>query len=313
MKHLSKWQVLGIVLSIVWAVGAWVHEHNADLDAANSFASLTYETCTNKKILAHDNDLSSCEKERGESAKNWLSMGNSDANEIFVALVPIPFFWLGGFILLYFVRAQVAGFRAVVPWSSLSLPKKALVVFCALASFAGLTFAAVAVLNLYVDTKVPVSPTPFVDVIASGTDLVTAEGTWVRTDLTNDSIANPLQFSKIECSRQEGRCIEATAFVTGSALGTDLNTFKIKSWTPNAIVFVNEEICATEVYTVDLNTKAVSGAGHLTNKETDYCKMGFKGKENWTLLLSNGFNVYWELRKKARPLPLRLVQTLFGN
>ena len=31
--------------------------------------------------------------------------------------------------------------------------------------------------------------------------------------------------------------------------------------------------------------------------------MKFKGKENWTVLLSNGFNVYWELRKKPRPMP----------
>lgn len=311
--RLSKWQILGVVLSIVWAVGAWVHEHNANLDAANSFGTLTYKVCTNEKLLAHESDLSMCENRRAQSISQWLKDGNSAADELLAALVPIPLFWLAGFILLYFIRAQIVGFGAVIPWSSLSPPKKAFVVGCAFAGFAALTFAAVTVLNLYVDTRVPVSLSPFVDVVPTDGDFVMVEGTWVRTDLTDDTIANPLQSSRIECRRQEGQCMEATAYVTGSTLGADLKTFDIKSWTPNAIVFVNEEMCATEVYTIDLNTKTVSGAGQLTNQKTNFCEMRFKGKENWTLLLSNGFNVYWELRKKARPLPLRLVQTFFGN
>jgi len=316
--RLSKWQILGIAVSVVWAVGAWRHEHNANIDAANFFGSLTYKNCTNEKLLAHNSDLSTCEIKRGQSISQWLKDGNSAVDEALIALGPVPFFWLAGFILLYFVRAQIAGFRAVISWSSLSLLKKAVVVACAFVSLATLAFGAVAVLNLYVDTIVPVSPSSFVDIIPTGSDFVTVEGTWVRTDLTNDSILNPLQFSLIECRRQEGRCVEATAFVAGSApgaaLGAELHTFDIKSWTPNAIVFADEDMCSTDIYTVDFNTKVVSGAGHLTNQETTFCKMKFiKGKETWTLLLSNGFNVYWELRKKARPLPLRLLQTFFGN
>lgn len=314
--RLGRWQALAVALSIVWAVGAWLHEHNANLDAANSFASLTYKNCTNKKLLTHDSDLSTCESEREQAITTWLTEDtNSTADEAMAALAPIPFLWLGGFILLFVIRAQIAGFGAVIQWSSLNLWKKGMVAGCALASFALLIFSSVAILNLYVDTLVPVSLPPFVNVIPAGTDVVTAEGTWMRTDLRDDTILNPLQFSRIECRRREGQCIEASAYVTGSApgavLGADLNVFEIKSWTLNAIVFVDEGLCSTQVYTIDLNTKAVSGAGHLTNQETNFCKMGFKGKDTWTLLLSNGFNVYWELRRKARPLPLRLVQTFF--
>lgn len=312
-RESRRWQIFGVVISIAWAVGAWSHSHNSDVEAAKAFGALTYKTCTNEKLLAHDTDLSSCESERTKNIDKWMRDGNSTANEIFVALVPIPFLWLAGLILLYFIRVQIAGLRAVVPWTILSPFKKAFVISCAFVSFAGLTFGVIAILNLYVDSKIPVSPSPFVDIIPTGSDFVAVAGTWVRTDLSDDTIANPLQTSRIECNRLEGKCIEATAFVTGSVLGTELHTFDIKSWTQNAVVFENQEMCATEVYTIDFNTKTVSGAGHQTNQETDYCKMGFNGKKHWTVLLSNGFNVYWELRKKARPLPLRLVQTAFGN
>ena len=67
------------------------------------------------------------------------------------------------------------------------------------------------------------------------------------------------------------------------------------------------------VYTIDLNTQTVSGAGHLTNQDTISCKMNFKSKDNWSFLLTNGFNVYWEQRKNVRPLPLRVLQAAFGN
>ena len=62
-----------------------------------------------------------------------------------------------------------------------------------------------------------------------------------------------------------------------------------------------------------LNAKSVSGAGHSTKKDDEYCKIYGGKEESWRYQLSNGFNVYWEQRKKARPLVLRLIQTLFGN
>jgi len=73
-------------------------------------------------------------------------------------------------------------------------------------------------------------------------------------------------------------------------------------------------MCASEVFTVDLNTKAVSGAGHLVNENDLACKSPLAhSKQSWSYQLVNGSKVYWELRQKARPLPLRLIQTLFGN
>jgi len=124
LKRLNGWQRAGLVLSILWAIGAGMHARNGDQEGAKSFADLSYKACTDQKLLAHDSDLSSCERERQANIAKWLNDGNSNANIAFLALVPIPFGWLAGFILLYVVRAQIAGFSAVVPWTALSRWKK---------------------------------------------------------------------------------------------------------------------------------------------------------------------------------------------
>jgi hypothetical protein len=308
----TAWVVLGIIASIAWAVSAWHHSQQSALESAQSFGALTYKTCTNQQLLAKNANLAQCERERDKSAEKWLKEGNYTANGLFIALVPIPFIWLTGIILLYVVRAQIAGFREVLPWGKLNIPKRIFLVLCACFTFAVIAFGVTVLLNMYVDSKVPVSLSPFVDVMPSG-DLVTVAGTWVRTDLTDDSIANPIQTSKIECYKLQGKCIESTAYVNDTLLGTDLQTFDIKQWTTDVIVFTDEDLCATATYTIDLHTQVVSGAGYLTNQDSNLCKMNFKSKERWSLLLSNGFNVYWKFRQQARPWLLRIIQSLFGN
>lgn len=309
----KAWIILGVFISIAWAVGAWHYSRQSALESAQSFGALTYKVCTDHQLLTHDSNPAQCEKKRDKSVKTWLKDGNYTANGLFLALVPIPFIWLAGVILLYFARAQAAGFREVLPWGKLNISKRIFLVLCACFAFAVVAFGVIALLNLYVDSKVPVSPPSQVDVISGGTDLVTVAGTWVRTDLTNDSIANPIQTSKIECYRLQSKCIESTAYVSNTLLGTDLQTFDIEKWTTDVIVFADESLCATTVYTIDLNTQVVSGAGHLTNHDSTVCKMNFKSKERWSLLLSNGFNVYWKLRQQERPWLLRTIQSLFGN
>lgn len=309
----KAWVVLGIIVSIAWAVGAWHHSQQSAHESARSFGALTYKTCTNQQLLANNTNLAQCERERDKSVEKWLKEGNYTANGLFIALVPIPFIWLAGITLLYFVRAQIAGFREVLPWVKLNVTKKIFVIICACFAFAVVAFGFIAMLNLYADSKVPVSPPSQVNVISSSTDLVTATGTWVRTDLTNDSIANPIQTSKIECYRLQNKCVESTAYVSDTLLGTDLQTFDIQKWTADVIIFTDEDLCGTTIYTIDLHTQVVSGAGHLTNQDTKLCKMSFKSKAQWSLLLSNGFDVYWKLRQQARPWLLRTIQSLFGN
>lgn len=308
----KTWIALGIIVSIVWAMGAWHHSQESARESAQSFGALTYKVCANQQLLAHDTNTAQCEHKRDQSVNKWLRDGHHTANSLFIALVPIPFIWLIGIILLYFMRAQIAGFRQVLPWSGLNVFKRIFLVICACFSCAVVLFGVLAVLNMYTDSKVPISPQTQVDV-TGGNDIATAHGTWVRTDLTGDSIANPLQTSRIKCYRLQAKCIEATAFVSGTLLDTELHTFDVEKWTADVIVFTDQDLCATTVYTIDLRTNVVSGAGHLSNQDSTLCKMNFKGKDRWSLLLSNGFDVYWKLREQARPWPLRAIQGLFGN
>jgi hypothetical protein len=312
---MNRWISIGIALSFVWAVGAGLYTHNSDVERADSFAKFAYEVCAKGKTLDHNDDLSDCDRER---AKNWAIWTKGDVgNVVFAALVPLPFGWLGTFILLYIVRAQIAGFRAVVPWAKLNWLKRAFVVFCVFDSLAVALFGLMIVLNLYVDTLVPVSLYPFgPEVFETGENFVTVKGTWTRVGSLGGegtALAFPLQTSRIDCEKLERRCIEARASVSGNVLVSDIEEYEVDSWTADSIVFRNDGPCATEVYTVDLHTHAVSGAGHVTNEQSSSCAFGDRSEKSWKYQLTDGFKVYWDQRMKARPWLLRLIQVLFGG
>jgi hypothetical protein len=70
---------VGIIASIIWAACAAIYTHNADVGSAESFAKFAYKICSDSKVLAHDSDLSSCEREREEHLQTWMkgSVGNT--------------------------------------------------------------------------------------------------------------------------------------------------------------------------------------------------------------------------------------------
>ncbi len=300
---------IGILLSLVWVAGAAVYTHDADVKGAEDYGKGSYEVCADTKRIEHSADLSSCDAERTKNVK--MRMEHSTGNAAIAGLAPVPFAWLAVFILIYVVRAQFIGFRAVVPWGTLNTSKKLFVAFCWVFGLVTLGCAGVVVLNLYVDTKVPVSMSPSLLVIGDKKEYVTATGTWTRTDLIGDTIAYPLQRSRIECYKAENRCTEALASVAETTLLAHVVEYEIQSWTPDAIVLRREYLCATELFTIDLNTKSVSGAGHKV--DASFCGMSKDDKASWTLELSDSFKVYWELRQRARPWPLRVIQSALGD
>ncbi len=218
--RLNRWVRIGILLSVIWAVGAAIHTHKSDVERANYWVKLSYDTCTSGKRANHDADLSSCDVESRTTFKTWMEGSNTGA--ALVALAPIPFAWFAVFVLVYVVRAQIVGFCAVVPWETLPRPKKLFVAFCCICSALFVVIGVVAAMNLYVDTKVPVGMSSFQDLTKTGDGFVTVTGTWTRTDLTDDTIADPLQTSKIECDKAANRCTEALASVSGTTLMTDV-------------------------------------------------------------------------------------------
>ena len=314
VMQLNGWQKLGIALSILWAVAIGAKTHSDDVEAAENFAKLSYKTCSNSKMLANDQDLTPCEKEKAASIETWMK--DSDRNAAFAALAPIPLGWLAGFILLYLARIQIAGFRATVPWTDLTRPKEGFAIFCGAALMGALLMAATVVMNLYVDTQVPVALSPFMDVFRTGNDMVRASGTWTRHGATAGSaMGYPLQTSTIDCYRSDNRCIEARASVSGNVLASESVLHDVESWTDSAIVMKDTSICVEEIYTIDINTKSVSGAGRRINNDKPYCKLSpaTNLESEWTYRMENGFPIYWDIRSKARPWPLRVIQSLFGH
>lgn len=312
--QLNGWQKFGIALSIIWALAAGITTHYDDVERTDNFVQFAYKTCSNVKMLDGDPDLSQCEKEKLANTETWMK--NSGKNVAFAALAPIPFGWLAGFILLYLVRIQIAGIKATVPWSELTRPKKGFVIFCGASLVAGLLSVSVIIMNLYVDTQVPVALSPFVDVIKTGGDMVIVKGTWTRHGATaGAAMADTLQTSTINCYRPEKQCVEARASVTGNVLRSDVVQHDVQSWTDAAILIKDTDLCVEEVYTIDLNTKSVSGAGRRINSDTPFCKLSpvSKAESKWTYRMENGFSVYWEVRNKARPWLLRVIHSLFGH
>ncbi|WP_263418414.1 hypothetical protein [Terriglobus albidus] len=308
---LNRWVWVGLLASVIWAVAAAVYSYRSDVEQANWSGAFAYKVCTYGKEVTRDKDLSSCVAKREESRA--IQMSGSNVSAVFLALGPIPFAWLAAFILLYVVRAQIVGFRAVVPWKSLSARKRGFVALCVVFCLVVVGVSIVWVEKLYVDSQVPVGMSTSLDLSQYG-DHVYVSGTWKRTDLIGDTIASPLQTSKIECHKDENRCTEALASVSRSTLMAELVTYDIQSWTPDAIVMRRDYECATELFTIDLNTRAVTGAGHKTNQDQPGCKVNiFDGKETWTYQLVKGFDVYWAFQTKARPFPLSVIQSMFGN
>jgi len=180
-----------------------------------------------------------------ESLRIWLE--GTAANVAVMALAPIPLGWLAGFILLSFVRIQIAGIHVVVPWPILVWPQKAFVVFCALTSLGDVVLGLTAVFDLYVDVQVPVGLARSTGTVTKVGDFVTAAGTWTRSGRAEgSSMGYPLQTSRIECDKEERRCTKARAYVSGRVLFSDLVTYDVESWTAGAIVFRLDAPCAAE-------------------------------------------------------------------
>ncbi|MFK4448485.1 hypothetical protein ABH944_008547 [Caballeronia udeis] len=317
MGRLAAWQKVGIGLSIAWAIGATVQTHNRAVQNAQNYASFAYSVCTDGKDLAHSSDMSECAKEKSNNLAVWME--GDAANVAIVALAPLPFAWIFAYVLGGLCRALAIGLPVVLPWKSMSRFRKVFVVAGGLVSVGAALFGLTYLMGLYTDTRVPVTPSPLKAMVIDQGDTVTAEGTWTREGALGlgSKLANPLQASKIICTQSDNRCVEARAQVTseGHVLMVDEVEYDIESWSPTTIVFVDETPCARETYTIDRKTGAVNGAGTRVNPDAKMCNMRAAGEteDRWEYHLADGFKTYWDLRQKARPTLLKVVQAFFGN
>ena len=315
----KKWIFLGVALSIAWALIAGFRQHNETVANANNFADFAYKVCIASPAKVGAAGIEACKQERAEHLATW--MANDDENVAFIALAPLPVGWLAGFILIMVWRIQVAGFRAVVRWGSLNRIRKLAVIGCGVAIAAGCFIFALTILNLYAETRTPVGLGSTVMVFESG-DSVNVEGTWTRHGNSPGSeMGYPLQISRIVCTRSQNRCTEAKASVAeagknggaNTLLTPELTDYEVTSWANGIITYGSDDLCASESFSIDTNTKAVSGLGRATHEDEKYCNLHPPTDREWTYRMEDGFKVYWNVRQANRPLALKVVQSFFGD
>ena len=126
--RLGGWQRFGIVLSVVWALGAaysWLSFQTQEADDAAAFASrvcnkLADEAAQRNWVWQHDPnypnhnealedaDISKCSEETLETYAIYQQ--HKWGNSALAALVPLPFAWLLAYIVIVVVRWIKRGF-----------------------------------------------------------------------------------------------------------------------------------------------------------------------------------------------------------
>lgn len=107
--RLNGWQRIGIVLSVVWILGAGIYQRSSDIKKAQDFASFSYRVCADATGLNRNLILSDCLKQSQKDYEIWIKP--SWANVAAISLVPIPIFWLIAYGLIKIYRWVKVGFK----------------------------------------------------------------------------------------------------------------------------------------------------------------------------------------------------------
>jgi len=112
MIKLSGWQRIGVALTILWLVLGSVGLHMRELRDANGAGNSMYSICTtmNKALPTPQDDPKDCEISR-DMLRTMNLQG--EFNRVLVeVLVPIPVFWLLGWLILKTIAWIRKGFKA---------------------------------------------------------------------------------------------------------------------------------------------------------------------------------------------------------
>jgi len=318
MRKFSTLQLIGLAISLVWVIASIYSGYNKAEILATQLSDSAYESCIQTQIETKQAANPSCADQKRENyeiySEKWSTL-------LTLAFLPVPFFWIYGFILLTISRCFRHGSKTVLDLSSLSIWKKGFAYFCYV--FTGLTIFifVLAALVTYQKLQVPVSLS-YNTKMYVGKDYsagyATAEGTWIiKGDANKEQMINPLQTSRIVCRIQAKECIEARAEVMQVAnsssylLAKDFR-YEITSWTKDSIVFKDSGICFDKFFTYDLNSKTIIGVEKFSAQASKTCRRPEDWKRETTYELVGGYTVYEELSAKARPWLLRVFFSLFN-
>jgi hypothetical protein len=105
--RLKGWQRIGIVASVIWAIGAPIYMDSAAERDADEKYGWVYGSCRD----VPSNDPEQCAQRASRAYDSVPRYHFTSANGAFVALAPIPLGWLLAYALVYLVWWIRAGFK----------------------------------------------------------------------------------------------------------------------------------------------------------------------------------------------------------
>ncbi len=102
-RRLSGWQRLGVLISILWVILAPTTAVYLYSQSGTEQAWLAYSVCSRAKLNATDCDAEVRKNLRVLTTPDWGGVA-------FIAVAPIPVFWLAGWLTITSVRWVRRGF-----------------------------------------------------------------------------------------------------------------------------------------------------------------------------------------------------------
>lgn len=107
-NHLNGWQRIGVALTIVWIVCAGTFFGIKNNQIAHNSANVIFDLCITTTSNPDADRQKQCKSEREEFYENTIS--ESLTGVAFVTLVPVPVFWILGYLLTITFRWIKRGF-----------------------------------------------------------------------------------------------------------------------------------------------------------------------------------------------------------
>jgi hypothetical protein len=109
---LNGWKRIGIVASVAWMLGGYLHEFDVRSDDDSKIAEMIEDNCISDQHGQETPDNHFLKKEQ-DYLNNSFASERDDA--LFVAFVPIPLAWGFAYLLIFIVRWIKRGFSPVPP------------------------------------------------------------------------------------------------------------------------------------------------------------------------------------------------------
>jgi hypothetical protein len=112
VTKLNGWKRIGIIASVLWIPGAWVHTFDSETDRASASIASTQVACDSslagKTGDAWTKGFNECDRQADDSLA--LALANARLEATFVALVPVPLGWGFTYLVLFLVKWVKRGF-----------------------------------------------------------------------------------------------------------------------------------------------------------------------------------------------------------